>query len=202
MKGKTKEKQAEGMDDRQLVEFFLAGMEEAFDEIVIRNQDRVYTLCFRILGNRDDAVDCSQEVFIKVYRSLGNFQHKSALATWIYRIAVNTCRNLIDRREYRSSSRLLSLGTGFDSGTAQEDRIAGDGFDPVETFERGEMNSLIMEAINSLPEAQRIVVLLRDVEGKSYEEISGITGLKDGTIKSKLARARSRLRSLLEGKIE
>ncbi len=190
------------MDDRLLVESFLEGKEEAFDEIVIRNQDRVYTLCFRILRNRDDAVDCAQEVFIRVYRSLGTFRHQSALTTWIYRIAVNTCRNLIARREYRSSSRVLSLGTGFDPGTAHEDRIAGDGFDPVETFERGEMNSLIMEAINSLPEDQRLVVLLRDVEGKSYGEISEIAGLKDGTVKSKLARARGRLRTLLEGKIE
>ena len=189
------------MDDRQLVESFLSGAEEAFDQIVIRNQDCVYTLCFRILGNKDDAVDCAQEVFIKVYRSLGAFRHKSALATWIFRIAVNTCRNLIARREYRASSRILSLGAGIEIGTVREESIAGDGFDPVETFERGEMNSLIMEAINTLPEAQRIVVLLRDVEGKSYEEMSVITGLKDGTIKSKLARARSRLRTLLEGKI-
>ena len=112
MKGKKEQPPLSGTDERRLVELFLAGDEKAFDELVTRQQDTVYTLCVRIVGNREDAGDCAQDVFIKVYRNLKDFRFKSSLATWIYRIAVNTCRNHLASAGRRAADRMLSLDDG------------------------------------------------------------------------------------------
>ena len=201
MKGKKEQPSLYGTDERTLVGLFLAGDEKAFDEMVTRHQDAVYTLCVRIVGNHEDAGDCAQDVFIKVYRNLKDFRFKSSLATWIYRIAVNTCRNHLASAGRRSSDRTLSLDDGPGPGTVSGNYAPDSSFDPEVQFERKELESLIMDSIGTLPEIQRELVILRDMEGRSYDDIAQITGLRGGTIKSKLARARQKLRERLEGKI-
>jgi RNA polymerase sigma-70 factor (ECF subfamily) len=201
MKGKKEQPTLSGTDERTLVELFLAGDEKAFDEMVTRHQDAVYTLCVRIVGNHEDAGDCAQDVFIKVYRKVKDFRFKSSLATWIYRIAVNTCRNHLASAGRRASDRTLSLDNGPAPGTVSGNYAPDSSFDPEVQFERRELEAIIMDSINALPGIQKELVVLRDMEGKSYEDIALITGLKGGTIKSKLARARQKLRERLEGKI-
>lgn len=201
MKGKNDNTTPSGNDERTLVESFLSGDERAFDEIVTGHQDAVYTLCVRMVGNPEDAGDCAQEVFIKVYRNIKEFRFKSSLATWIFRIAVNTCRNYLASAGHRAGERTLRLDSEPSPGAVSEDFAADSTFDPEIQFERKEMESVIMRSIDSLPEVQRELVILRDMEGRSYDEISRITGLRDGTIKSKLARARQKLRERLEGAI-
>ena len=199
MKGKIEQPALSGTDEHTLVELFLAGDEKAFDEMVTRHQDAVYTLCVRIVGNHEDAGDCAQDVFIKVYRNLKDFRFKSSLATWIYRIAVNTCRNHLASAGRRAADRTLSLDNG--PGTVSGNFAVDSSFDPEVQFERRELESVIMDSINALPGIQKELVILRDMEGRSYDDIAQITGLRGGTIKSKLARARQKLRERLEGKI-
>lgn len=201
MKGKSDNTAGPGAEERKLVERFLAGDERAFDLIVTAHQDAVYSLCAKLTGNAEDAGDCAQEVFIKVYRNLKDFRFGSALATWIYRIAVNTCRNHLESASHRAAERTLRLDQEPSPGAVSDNLTGDSSFDPEALFERKELEALIMGAIGMLPEDQRELVVLRDMEGKSYDEIAGITGLRGGTIKSKLARARQKLREKLEGRI-
>ena len=184
--------------DADLVRAVQAGSREAFDQLVLRHQNRVFNLCYRFLGDYQDAKDSAQEAFIKAYRSLKNFRFQSKFSTWMYRIAVNTCKNRVKSAAYRHGKRQIPLGNpgGSASGraAAEMDDPAGS---PAEAVLRKERWALIQLAITELPHKQRAVLLLRDVEGFSYHEISTITGIGLGTVKSTLSRARTRLRQTL-----
>jgi RNA polymerase sigma-70 factor (ECF subfamily) len=185
--------------DSELVEAFQSGDLHAFDELVLRHQNRVINLCFRMLGHREDADDCAQETFIRVYRSLKKFKFRSAFSTWLYRIAVNTCKNRLASSAYRRDRETVPLGTRPDDEGEYRPREIGDcSFTPNGALERKEREERIQRTIDALPDDQRTVVVLRDIEGLTYEEISGITGLNLGTVKSKIARARGRLRETLK----
>lgn len=179
-------------EDRSLVEAFQAKQtKEVFDWLVIKYQKRVFNICYRFMGNYHDANDCAQDTFVKVYRSIKDFKFKSAFSSWLYRIAVNTCKN-----------KLNSLPRRFNKLMVQLDVIKGPaGNDPSVEFERNEKEKAIQEAIDSLEQDHKTVVLLRDIEGLSYNQISEVTGFNAGTVKSKLARARFRLQKKLEGRI-
>lgn len=184
------------------VRAFQAGDTRAFDRLVMRHRDAVFNLCFRITGDYDEASDCAQETFIKAYRNIKGFQHRSVFSTWLYRIAVNTCRNHVSSLAYRMKQRMLRLdnpGTEYnDTGAIDIGDVSSD---PAGIYEAKENETAIQKAIDSMPPAQRILIVLRDIEGKTYEEIAEITGLKGGTVKSKLARARQDLRTRLKGVI-
>lgn len=186
--------------DTLLIRSFLAGERVAFDRLVLRYKDRVFNLCFRLLGDYHDASDCAQETFIKVHRALPRFRFESAFSTWLYRIAVNTCKSSRSSLAFRMKKSTVSLD-GMDAGAHQGlEASAGNPHPtPDQVLERRERERHLQEAIGALPHAQRAVVVLRDVEGLSYEEIARIAGLKPGTVKSKLSRARNRLREKLEG---
>lgn len=136
---------------------------ELFEEVVHEYKDRVFNICYRLLGNYHDAEDIAQEIFIKSFRALRSFRYQSTLSTCIYRIAVNTCKNSLNSASNRH-------------------RLPDESFSP-------EIRHAIQSALNTLPPRQKIVVVPRDIEGKSYQEISDITGLRLGTVKSRLARA-------------
>ncbi|MFA6356867.1 MAG: sigma-70 family RNA polymerase sigma factor [Candidatus Omnitrophota bacterium] len=159
-----------------------------FDELVLEHKDKVFNLCYRFLGNYEEADDCAQETFVKVYRSLKDFRRESSVSTWIYRIAVNTCKNRVASAQYRRSRNMVQL-----------DEIGDEKLSPAKEADRSEKGELIQEAIDSLPHDQKSVVILRDVEGLSYEDIAAATGLNLGTMKSKLSRARQELREKLKG---
>lgn len=172
--------------------------ERAFRELLELHRDRVYNITFRMLGNRAEAEDVAQEVFISVFKTIDQFREESKFSTWLYRVAVNHCKNRIKylaRRHDRDRDELdenVQHANGASAGVpiraAQPDRA----------LEGAQMERLLQDAIGNLDDDHRIVVVLRDVEDLSIEEICEITGLPDGTVKSRLHRARLALRKKLQ----
>lgn len=186
-------------EDRTLVEAFRGAQKDAFDKLVLKYKDRVFNLCYRFLGNYEEANDCAQDTFLKVYRSLGNFRFHSTFSTWLYRIAVNTSKNRLKSAEYRRRRKTVSLDNPGNPESGRHPLEIGDeSSSPLSILQRKEKEMLIQKAIDSLPREQKTVVLLRDIEELPYEEIAGITGYNLGTVKSKLARAREKLREQLK----
>lgn len=193
---------ASQQEDAGLVKAFQSGDKTVFDKIVLKYKDKVFNLCYRFLGDHAEADDCAQESFVKVYCSLQGFRLESTFSTWLYRLTVNTCKNKLGSLEYRYRKKMVRLNNPKETeeGTNPVE-IRDESLSPIIEIERKEKEMLIQKAIDSLPEEQKTVVVLRDIEGLSYEEIVKITGYKLGTLKSKLARARSELRKKLRGVI-
>jgi RNA polymerase sigma-70 factor (ECF subfamily) len=183
--------------DHELVRAFQGGNPKTFDELVRRHQDRVFNLCYRMMGTHEDADDCAQETFVRVYRSLKTFRFRSAFSTWLYRIAVNTCKNRLASKGYRRDREMARINGSAGAEHAASMEIGDCTYTPNGALERKATEELLQRAIDSLPEDQRMVIVLRDVEDLPYEEIARITGLHLGTVKSKIARGRSRLRDIL-----
>jgi RNA polymerase sigma-70 factor (ECF subfamily) len=170
--------------------------ERAFRELVSEHRDRVFNITFRMLGNRAEAEDVAQEVFIAVFKTIEDFREESKFSTWLYRVAVNHCKNRIKylaRRHDRDRDELDETSTGSNGAIGTPVPHS-----PDRALEGAQMEKLIQDAIASLEEDQRVVVVLRDVEDLSIEEICEITGLPDGTVKSRLHRARLVLRKKLQ----
>jgi len=186
--------------DESLVRAFKAGNSAAFDRLVIKHMDKLFNLCYRLLGDYQEANDTAQEVFIKIFRSLNKFRFESTFSTWLYRIAVNTCKNRLKSSAYRHRKKMVSLDNpGGSKNHNPSFEIQDTSPSPAVQLEKKERLRLIEKAINSLPPSQKSVVVLRDMEGLSYEEIAEITGLNLGTVKSRLARGRLDLRNKLRG---
>jgi RNA polymerase sigma-70 factor (ECF subfamily) len=170
--------------------------EKAFRELLETHRDRVYNICYRMLGNRHESEDVAQEVFITVFKTIDTFREEAKFSTWLYRVAVNQCKTRIKypaRRHERGHDELDDQSSGA-NGTpigAPAPRA------PDHALEGAQMEKLMQDAIAALDEEQRTVVVLRDVEDLSIEEICEITGLPDGTVKSRLHRARLVLRKKL-----
>jgi RNA polymerase sigma-70 factor (ECF subfamily) len=185
-------------EDAKLIKAFKGGDKAAFDKLVLKHKNKLFNLCYRFLGDYQEANDSAQETFIKVYESLKKFRFQSAFSTWLYRIAVNTCKNKLKSSAYRQKKRMVSLdnpGSPDKSQPAME--IQDETYSPVKELEKKERMRMVQEAIDTLPTEQKAVVTLRDIEGLSYEEIVEITGFNLGTVKSRLARARLDLRKKL-----
>lgn len=187
-------------DDHESVRACLKGDNRAFDDLVNRHKDRVFNLCYWFLGDYHEADDIAQDVFIKVFRSLGSFQFNAKFSTWLYRIAINTCKNRVTSLAYRYkkwTDRLESV-----SNMDETVLTAGVSNSPEAQLQRKESARHIHQTINKLSADKKAVVVLRDIEGLSYDEISNVTGLAVGTVKSKLARARASLQQQLKGEIQ
>ena len=189
-------------EDAVLIRDFCEGDKAAFDSLVLKHKDRLFNLCYRLLGDYEEANDSAQETFIKVYRSLKKFRLESAFSTWLYRIAVNTCKNKLKSSAFRQKRKMVPLENPISATRSSPSReIQDDSQSPAIALENKERMRVIQEAINALPEEQREVVTLRDIEGFSYEEVAEITGFNLGTVKSRLARARLSLRKKLRSVI-
>jgi RNA polymerase sigma-70 factor (ECF subfamily) len=191
--GSPEEKQAEKL----LIERARKGDVGAFDLLVRRYERNVYNTAYRMSGSYDDASDIAQEAFVRAWNNLKSFRGDSAFSTWLYRIVTNVF--LDDRKKKRSRREHQSLDEAFDldesSVTRQfEDPAPG----PEELAEGDERRRVLDRAINSLPEAQRVMVVLYHTQGLAYEEIAEITQLPMGTVKSRLNRARFALRDRLQ----
>ena len=171
--------------------------EAAFRELLEAHRDRVYNITFRMLGNRAEAEDVAQEVFITVFKTIDTFREEAKFSTWLYRVTVNHCKNRIkylSRRHDRDRDELDDTTSSGVNGTIGAPLPAA----PDHALAGAQMEKLLQEAIANLDEDQREVVVLRDVEDLSIEEICEITGLPDGTVKSRLHRARLVLRKKLQ----
>lgn len=178
-----------------------AGSQTAFNWLVTRYQTSVYNLVYRLLEDPNDAADTVQEVFLKVFRGISGFKGECALKTWIYRIAVHEASNQRrwwSRHRRRELSLEAPLGTGEADDNTVGDTLMDDGGSPYDEAARAELHNAIQEALAQLPLAYRTVVVLRDVEDLSYEEIAEVLQMRAGTVKSRLARGREALRPLLQ----
>ena len=179
---------------KDLVKKAQAGDLRAFEKLVITYQDKVFSQCYRLTGNYDDAQDLAQEVFVRAYRGIGSFRSDADLGTWLYRIAVNQYLN--SRR--REKDNVISLDEPVDTGDGEVARqVAAAEEDPLEAVERGELREMVLEALARLPHEFRVTLTLREFEGYSYEEIAEMMDCSVGTVRSRLNRARKALRDLL-----
>ena len=172
--------------------------ERAFRELIEAHRDRVYNITYRMLGNRPEAEDVAQEVFITVFKTIDSFREESKFSTWLYRVAVNHCKNRIKylaRRHDRDRDELDETSHQANGAIAN---VVVRMSQPDRALEGVQMEVILQKAIESLDDDHRIVVVLRDVEDLSIEEICEITGLPDGTVKSRLHRARLALRKKLQ----
>lgn len=177
-----------------------AGDVEAFEQLVEAYGKKVYNLALRMTGNHDDAADLAQEAFIRVFKSISGFKEQSSFSTWIYRITTNVC---LDEIRKRKNKKVISLDEDIrmDDGEMKRQVVSEDPL-PDELAEREELRSIVNAAINSLPEDQRIVITLRDLQGLTYEEIARILDCPGGTVKSRINRARQALRNVLSARTE
>ena len=186
------------LSDAELVGRFKEGDRSAYAEIVRRYQDRVYTLCLRWMGDREVAEEVAQDVFLALFKSLSRFRGDSQLSTWVYRVVVNHCKNrklYRRRRKMEQHEALEGSAPETDDGPVRQLADSGPGTDaPLHTREA---NELLYAALDQLDEEQRQIILMRDVQDLSYEEIADILGLARGTVKSRLHRARATLARVL-----
>jgi RNA polymerase sigma-70 factor (ECF subfamily) len=181
-----------GVREAALIQRCAAGDETAFAELVAEHQRMVVQLAMNLLGDRDEALDLSQDVFIRVFRTIGQFRGQSALRTWIYRIAVNQARNRHRFWRRRRRSDQVSLDAHVE---AHGDFQCGAESGPDRILAQKELAARLTEALNALPFDQRTAVVLREVDGLSYDEIAFSLGVAVGTVKSRLTRARQTLRA-------
>lgn len=172
--------------------------ESAFNEVVRAHGDKVFSLVYRMIGNRAEAEDLAQEVFVTVFKTVDTFRSESKFSTWLLRIAANHCKNRI-----KYLSRRRTDGGGLDD--VAEEKMADAGRAPMQShidapdvlLEAAELENLMQQAIETLDEEHRLLIVLRDVEELSYEEIGEVSGLPEGTIKSRLHRARMTIKEYL-----
>lgn len=180
--------------EKALVQKAKAGDRDAFAALVSAYEGKIYNLALRYLGNREDAMDASQEVFLRVFRFLPGFQEESGFSTWIYRIGVNVCKDMLAKRAKRGELSLELPDEEEDYRTAE---VADSRYDPEDIVEQADLRESLAEAIGQLPQQQREMIVLRDIQGLSYEEIGQVLSLEAGTVKSRLSRARENLRKKL-----
>ena len=181
-------------DDLRLVAQCQEGDLEAFRELVERYEARIYTLACSILADAEGARDATQDAFVRAYQSISSFRSKSSFYTWLYRIAVNVCLNRAQTEGRRRDA--VSLDALLESGRITADHLF-DARMPNDRAERAQLQEAIQAALETLEPDQRAVVVLKDVEGMSQEEMAETLGCSLGTVKSRLSRARARLRDLL-----
>jgi RNA polymerase sigma-70 factor (ECF subfamily) len=175
--------------------------ERAFKELISEHGGQIFNLLYRMIGNRAEAEDLAQEVFVTVFKSIDQFRGESKLSTWLYRVAANHCKNRIKylaRRHDRDTTGLDEIAEQKASRQGGSPIGAGHVESPDRVLEGLELERTVQAAIAELDEDHRLVIVLRDIEELSYEEIVDITGLPEGTVKSRLHRARMALKEKLE----
>ena len=187
--------------EREIIERVLSGDTEAFEALVLEHQNKVYSLALRMVGNEEDARDMAQEAFIRAYNSLAGFRGDSKFSVWLYRLTSNIC---IDFLRSRAKKRTVSLTWTDDEGEdAGELEIPDDTWSPERRLESSVTRESVRRGLDSLSPQYREILLLREINGLSYEEIGRALGIEEGTVKSRIFRARKKLCDFLirEGNI-
>jgi RNA polymerase sigma-70 factor, ECF subfamily len=188
-------------DDFRLVEALRAGSERAYEELITRFQQSVYTLALRLLNDPSEASDVVQEVFLKVFRNVGSFRGQSTLKTWIYRITVNEAHNA-RRWFFRHRRREVDLDTGPEDTHNWKETIPDSSRSPFDVAFDSEQHVMIEAALERVNPIFREAVVLRDITDLSYEEIADVLGVSLGTVKSRILRGREALREELAGSLK
>jgi RNA polymerase sigma factor (sigma-70 family) len=187
-------------NERWLVEESRKGNVEAFEELIKDYKKTAYNIALRIMRNVEDAEDVSQEALIKIFKNISSFNMESTFKVWMYRIIVNTC---IDFKRRKNIS-TVSIDETMDLGSGREVQreISDESYNPDALIERNYSTQLVNDAINALEDDFKTIIILRDIKGFTYDEISQILSCNLGTVKSRLSRARKRLRELLENEMK
>ena len=180
--------------EAQIVRRVLEGDVNAFEDLVTEHEKGVYAIAQRMTGNAEDAADMAQETFIKAYNSLSSFRGDSKFSVWLYRIATNVC---LDFLRSRSRKPTVSLSVEDDDGEETQMDIADESQSPEQLLERGLTRDAVRRGLKSLSPEYRQILLLREIQGLSYEEIAEALALEVGTVKSRIFRARKRLCAFL-----
>ncbi len=195
----TEGRREERDEDAQYVALCQGGEPAAFEVLVRRHQKRMFNIAYRMTGNYEDAGDVVQEAFLSAYRTIKHFRGDARFSTWLYGIVVNHARN----RMRQAGSRAYHEPVSIDDPPVGQD--GGPAFDPpsreapaLDVLVRKEMQQKVQDCINGLEKEHREIIVLRDIQGFSYEEITGMLGIPDGTVKSRLSRARNALRESLK----
>ena len=186
------------MDESALIQEAQRGDVGAFNTLVLRYQSQVYNLAYRVMGEGDSAADMAQEAFISAYKNLRRFRGGSFKA-WLMRIVTNACYDELRRRKRRPQTSLEALYVVDEDASSS---LHSKAESPEQSAQRSELVAAIQACISDLPESQRMAAVLCDVQGYSYEEIASIMDISLGTVKSRLSRARVKLRDCLRGKGE
>ena len=181
------------MNEYEIVALAKNGDPNAFEQIVTTYEKKVYNMALRYTGDPEDALDICQEVFLRVYRFLPKYRGESTLSTWIYRITMNVCHDTAGNKTniYELS---LDSGPGDDEQTTE---IADLRYDPEKELEKKHTRQLVQQAISMLDSDHRDVIIMRDINGLSYDEISNVLNISTGTVKSRISRAREKLKNFL-----
>lgn len=185
------------MDEAALIQAAQSGDVNAYNALVLRYQEQAFNVAYRIMGDADSAADATQEAFISAFRAMHRFRGGSFRA-WLLRIVTNACYDELRRRKRRPSASLEALYVE-DASPEPQGSLASRTEHPENYVQRMELQAAIMNCLQALSEDQRVVAVLSDIEGFSYEEIARIVGVALGTVKSRLSRARSSLRDCLQG---
>lgn len=183
------------MDEEKLIERAVRGDAQAFNELMAGHEKRMFAVAMRMFGSREDAEDCLQDAMIRIYRSIATFRFQSSFATWVYRVTMNTCLDELRRRRNRPNTSLDGL---LDTGWAPTDSHDT----PEQHALRTEARRSISAFIQELPEDMRAAVVLRDIQGLSYEDIAAALDTNVGTVKSRISRGREKLREKIRSKSE
>ncbi|MDH4201671.1 MAG: sigma-70 family RNA polymerase sigma factor [Phycisphaerae bacterium] len=195
-----KHRENKSLDDAQLVRRCQRGEREAMACLIVKYQDRVYNTIYKICQNRDDAAELTQDTFVKVLENITTFRKESSFYTWLFRVAVNLTLNYCKRRFKLSP---VSLDTDNERLEKDKGKLAAmladpKGLDPAAIAQQKELSRLVVNTIGQLEQDFRAVLVLRDIEQMSYAEIADVLEIETGTVKSRLSRARTQLRKLLE----
>lgn len=187
-------KGGDNVSDEELLKKVKNGDVDAFEEIIAKYEKKVFSLIYNMLKNDNDIEDIAQEVFVKVYRNIDEFRGNSSLYTWIYRITTNLCLDYIKKQKsvIYIDEKIQTDDGEVDFQLPSEEKLQD------ELYEEKELKQKLEKSIAKLPDKQRVMIVLRDIKGLSYEEISEILEIKLGTVKSQINRARLKLKELLE----
>lgn len=182
------------VDEIMIIKNAAKGDHAAFEQIVNLYEKKVYNIAFKYCNNVEDAMDISQEVFLRVYRFLPKFNGDSQFSTWIYRITMNVCHDVVGKKT--GITEVSLEGKDEDDDDYRID-VPDETFSPEKLLEKKELQETIRNGIASLDEAYRDAIIMRDVNGLAYEEIAEILQIGVGTVKSRISRGREKLRSFL-----
>jgi RNA polymerase sigma-70 factor (ECF subfamily) len=184
-------------DESKLIQLAKNGSVAAFEQLVEAYDQKLYNMAYRMMGNREDARDMTQEAFLRAYRSLDGFREESSFSTWIFRIAKNAC---LDRIRKRSQVQAVSIDEPIQTEEGQVQReLPSELGDPEEYAEQQELSAVVHSALQELTDEYRTAVVLRDLQGFSYNEIAEVMEVSLGTVKSRIYRGRQALKEVLSG---
>jgi RNA polymerase sigma-70 factor (ECF subfamily) len=191
----------QGITDSEVVQSFLDGDQRAFGELVRRYDNRLINFVYRTVGDRERAQDLVQETFVRVYRHLERFDQSKKFSTWIYTIASNLAKNELRNRSRNPLVLFQTIKQNWDADHRPLEWEDAQ-YKPDDLFRKRHLREKVEEAVKALPEHHRIVFVLRELEGKTYEEIADITGVNLGTVKSRLNRARNNFAQIIAPMID